>query len=42
MGIVNYISKLSKLCESDPKLDDENKKLLYSKIISIERIRTDF
>lgn len=42
MGIVNYISKLPKLCETDPVLDDEHKKLLYSKIISIERIRADF
>lgn len=42
LRIVDYISKLPSLRETDSVLGDEDKKLLYSKIISIERIRTDF
>lgn len=41
-GIINYIAKLPRLCELDPILDENAKRNLYSKIISMERIGKDF
>lgn len=42
IGVINYISRLTRLCESDSSLDENSKKILFSKIISMERIDKDF